>query len=107
VGRLGCAGDIRGRRLRPGSDRSPYRSAAATRDGEQDKSEGSEDALSPELTPPKSLAVNLATGTTGLVAVLLLVWMTRVPWRALFSSRRAFDRRLGVRMQRLRGAGPG
>lgn len=55
--------------------------------------EGSDDPLSPELTPLKSLAVNLATGATGLVAVLLLVWMTRVPWRALFSSRRAFDRR--------------
>jgi uncharacterized protein len=55
--------------------------------------EGSDDPLSPELTPPKSLAVNLATGATGLAAVLLLVWMTRVPWRALFSSRRAFDRR--------------
>ncbi len=41
----------------------------------------------------KSLAVNLATGATGLVAVLLLVWMTQVPWRALFSPRRAFDRR--------------
>ncbi|WP_433559383.1 hypothetical protein ACQPWY_14610 [Pseudonocardia xinjiangensis] len=41
--------------------------------------EGSDDPLSPELTPLKSLAVNLATGATGLVAVLLLVWMTRVP----------------------------
>ncbi|MCH6171894.1 CPBP family intramembrane glutamic endopeptidase [Pseudonocardia alaniniphila] len=55
--------------------------------------EGSDDPLSPELTPLKSLAVNVATGATGLVAVLLLVWMTRVPWSALFSSRRAFDRR--------------
>ena len=53
--------------------------------------EASADPLSPELTPLKSLAVNLATGATGLVAVLLLVWMTRVPWRALLSSRRAFD----------------
>lgn len=55
--------------------------------------EGSDDPLSPELTPLKSLAVNLATAATALVAVLLLVWMTRVPWRALFSHRRAFDRR--------------
>jgi membrane protease YdiL (CAAX protease family) len=55
--------------------------------------EGSDDPLSPELTPLKSLAVNLATATTGLVAVLLLVRMTGVPWRALLSWRRAFDRR--------------
>jgi membrane protease YdiL (CAAX protease family) len=55
--------------------------------------EGSDDPLSPELTPLKSLAVNLATGATGLVAVLLLVRMTGVPWRALLSWRRAFDRR--------------
>ena len=55
--------------------------------------ECSNDPLSPELTPLKSLAVNLATAATGLVAVGLLVWMTRVPWRALLSSRRAFDRR--------------
>lgn len=55
--------------------------------------EGSDDPLSPELTPLKSLALNLATGATGLVAVLLMVWMTRMPWRALLSSRRAFDRR--------------
>jgi uncharacterized protein len=55
--------------------------------------EGSDDPLSPELTPLKTLAVNLATAATGLVAVLLLMWMTRVPWRALFSHRRAFDRR--------------
>lgn len=55
--------------------------------------EGGDDPLSPELTPLRSLAVNLATGATGVVAVLLLIWMTRVPWRALFSSPRAFDRR--------------
>lgn len=54
---------------------------------------GSDDPLSTEFTPEKSLAANLAIGVTGLVAVLMLVWMTRVPWRALFSLRRAFDRR--------------
>lgn len=55
--------------------------------------EGSDDPLSPELTPLKYLAVNLATAATGLIAVLLLRWMTGVPWRALLSLRRAFDRR--------------
>jgi membrane protease YdiL (CAAX protease family) len=55
--------------------------------------EGSDDPMSPEFTPLKTAAVNLAIGATGLVAILLLVWMTRVPWRLLFSSRRAFDGR--------------
>jgi membrane protease YdiL (CAAX protease family) len=55
--------------------------------------EGTDDPLDPQFTPLEALAVNLAIGATGLVAVLLLVWMTRVPWRALLSSRRAFDRR--------------
>lgn len=55
--------------------------------------EGSDDAMSTEFTPLKSLAVNLAIGATGLVAVLLLAWMTRAPWRTLLSPRRAFDRR--------------
>lgn len=55
--------------------------------------EGSDDPLSPEFTPLKSLAVNLAIGAAGLVAVLLLMWMTRVPWRTLVSPRRAFDGR--------------
>lgn len=55
--------------------------------------EGGDDPLDPEFTPLEALAVNLAIGATGLVAVLLLVWMTRTPWRALLSSRRAFDRR--------------
>jgi len=54
---------------------------------------GSDDPLSTEFTPEKSLAANLAIGITGVVAVLLLVWMTGVPWRALFSLRRAFDGR--------------
>lgn len=55
--------------------------------------EGSADPMSPELTPSKSLALNLSIGSTGLVAVLLLMWMTRVPWRVLLSPRRPFDRR--------------
>jgi membrane protease YdiL (CAAX protease family) len=55
--------------------------------------EGTDDPLDPEFTPLEALALNLAHGATGLVAVLLLVRMTRVPWRALLSSRRAFDRR--------------
>lgn len=73
--------------------------------------EGSDDPLSPEFTPLKALAVNLAIGATGLVAVLLLGWMTRVPWRTLFSPRRAFDgRRLihySVGAALLVGAGAG
>ena len=55
--------------------------------------EGSDDPLSPEFTPLKSLATNLSIGATGLVAVLLPVRMARVPWRSLFSTTRAFDRR--------------
>ncbi len=55
--------------------------------------EGSDDPMSPEFTPLKSLAVNLAIGATGVVAVLLLAWMTRAPWRSLFSPLRVFDRR--------------
>ena len=35
--------------------------------------EGSADPMSPELTPSKSLALNLSIGSTGLVAVLLLL----------------------------------
>lgn len=53
--------------------------------------EGSEDPLSAEFTPFKALAVNLSIGATGVVALLLMMWMTRVPWHALFTIRRAFD----------------
>lgn len=71
--------------------------------------EGSDDPMSPEFTPLKSAAVNLAIGATGLVAILLLVWMTRVPWRLLLSSRRGFDRRrlvhYGIRAALLVAAG--
>ncbi|MFB9386827.1 CPBP family intramembrane glutamic endopeptidase [Pseudonocardia petroleophila] len=55
--------------------------------------EGSDDPFAPGLTPLKSLAANLSIGATGLVAILLLVWMTRVPWRLLLTPQRAFDRR--------------
>ena len=58
---------------------------------------GSDDPLSTEFTPEKALAANLAIGVTGLVAVLMLVWLSGVPWRALFSHRRAFD---GLRLAR-------
>ena len=58
--------------------------------------DGSDDPFSAEFTPWKSLAANLSIGATGLVALLLLAWMTRVPWRVLLSPLRRFDgRRLG------------
>jgi uncharacterized protein len=53
--------------------------------------EGSNDPMSPTITPLKFLAVNLATIVTGVLAVLLLAWLARVPWRALISSPRGFD----------------
>ncbi|ANY08000.1 CPBP family intramembrane glutamic endopeptidase [Pseudonocardia sp. HH130630-07] len=55
--------------------------------------EGADDPLAAGLTPLKALAVNLSIGATGVVAILLLVWMTRVPVRSLFTTRRAFDGR--------------
>ncbi len=55
--------------------------------------EGSDDPLAPTFTPLKFLAVNLSVGATGLLAILLLMWMTGVPWRSLISSPRAFDAR--------------
>ncbi|ALE84059.1 CPBP family intramembrane glutamic endopeptidase [Pseudonocardia sp. HH130629-09] len=58
--------------------------------------EGSDDPFSAEFTPLKSLAANLSIGATGVVALLLLAWMTRVPWRLLLSPLRRFDgQRLG------------
>lgn len=53
--------------------------------------EGSNDPMSPTMTPLKFLAVNLATIVTGVLAVVLLAWLARVPWRALISSPRGFD----------------
>ncbi|WP_229403286.1 CPBP family intramembrane glutamic endopeptidase [Micromonospora okii] len=58
--------------------------------------EGSDDPMSPTMTPLKSLGVNLSIGASGVVAILLLARITRVPWRSLISSPRAFDaHRLG------------
>lgn len=55
--------------------------------------EGSDDPMSTDITPLKFLALNLSILSAGVVAILLLVWMARVPWRSLISSRRAFDAR--------------
>lgn len=53
--------------------------------------EGSDDPMAPTFTPLKFLAVNVATGMAGVVAILLLVWLAKVPWRSLISSPRALD----------------
>jgi uncharacterized protein len=55
--------------------------------------QGSDDPLSPELTPLMSLAVNASIGLTGVVALLVTARMARVPWRELLSGRRALDGR--------------
>ncbi|MEU8206474.1 CPBP family intramembrane glutamic endopeptidase [Streptosporangium sp. NPDC049046] len=55
--------------------------------------EGSDDPMSATFTPLKFLAVNLSVGATGALAILLLVWTAKVPWRSLISSPRAFDAR--------------
>ncbi|MET7834664.1 CPBP family intramembrane glutamic endopeptidase [Micromonospora sediminicola] len=55
--------------------------------------EGSDDPMAATLTPLKFLAVNLSIGAAGVLAVLLLVWIAKVPWRSLISSPRAFDAR--------------
>ncbi|MFI6423754.1 CPBP family intramembrane glutamic endopeptidase [Promicromonospora sp. NPDC050880] len=58
--------------------------------------EGSDDPLSPTFTPLKLLAINLSVGLSGLLAIVLLATLAKVPWRSLISSPRAFDgRRLG------------
>ncbi|WP_410812780.1 CPBP family intramembrane glutamic endopeptidase [Micromonospora sp. 067-2] len=73
--------------------------------------EGSDDPLSATFTPLKFLAVNLSIGAAGVLAILLLVWIAKVPWRSLISSPRAFDaRRLRyylIRAALLVGAGIG
>ncbi|MFI5933859.1 lysostaphin resistance A-like protein [Actinoplanes sp. NPDC051494] len=51
------------------------------------------DPLESTLTPLKLLAANLSTGLTALLAVVLVTWFARVPWRSVFSSPRRFDRR--------------
>lgn len=55
--------------------------------------EGSDNPLAPTMTPLKFLAVNLATIATGVLAILLLARLARVPWRSLISSPRPFDAR--------------
>ncbi|MEU8382542.1 type II CAAX endopeptidase family protein [Streptosporangium sp. NPDC048865] len=55
--------------------------------------EGSDDPLAATFTPLKFLAVNLSVGTAGVLAILLLAWTAKVPWRSLISSPRAFDAR--------------
>ncbi|MFF3438816.1 CPBP family intramembrane glutamic endopeptidase [Streptosporangium sp. NPDC002721] len=55
--------------------------------------EGSDDPLAATVTPLKFLAVNLSVGATGVLAILLLAWTARVPWRSLISWPRAFDAR--------------
>lgn len=55
--------------------------------------EGSDDPLSPTYTPLRFLADSLSIGVTGVLAILLLVWMAKVPWRSLLSSPRALDKR--------------
>ncbi|AZB41739.1 CPBP family intramembrane metalloprotease [Bacillus sp. FJAT-42376] len=54
--------------------------------------EGSDEPLSPAYTPLRFLSDSLSIGVTGVLAVLLLAWMAKVPWRSLLSSPRAFDR---------------
>jgi membrane protease YdiL (CAAX protease family) len=54
--------------------------------------EGSTDPFSTEFTPLKLLAVNLSIGATGVVALLLLKWMTKAPWSAFLTGRRAVDK---------------
>ena len=55
--------------------------------------EGSDDPMSATFTPLKLLAINLSVGLAGVLAVLLLARLARVPWRSLISSPRAFDGR--------------
>lgn len=53
--------------------------------------EGSDDPLSPTITPLKFLASNLSIGLAGLLAVLLTARLGKVPWRSVLSSPRRFD----------------
>ncbi|WP_440072169.1 lysostaphin resistance A-like protein [Streptosporangium sp. OZ121] len=55
--------------------------------------EGSDDPMAATFTPLKFLAVNLSVGAAGVLAILLLAWTAKVPWRSLISSPRAFDAR--------------
>lgn len=51
------------------------------------------DPFAPELTPLKLLAANISTGLTALLALALVGWFAKVPWRVVFSAPRIFDRR--------------
>jgi membrane protease YdiL (CAAX protease family) len=51
------------------------------------------DPFAPELTPLKLLAANISTGLTALLALALVGWFAKVPWRVVFSAPRSFDRR--------------
>jgi membrane protease YdiL (CAAX protease family) len=55
--------------------------------------EGSDNPMSPTFTPLKFLAINLSVGLAGVLAIVLLAWLAKVPWRSLISSPRAFDGR--------------
>jgi membrane protease YdiL (CAAX protease family) len=55
--------------------------------------EGSDDPMSATFTPLRLLAINLSVGLAGLLAILLLASLAKVPWRSLISSPRAFDGR--------------
>lgn len=55
--------------------------------------EGSDDPMSADFTPLKLLAINISIGAAGVLAILLLVWIAKVPWRSLISFPRAFDAR--------------
>lgn len=55
--------------------------------------EGSDDPMSATFTPLKLLAINLSVGIAGVLAVLLLAWLAKVPWLSLISSPRAFEGR--------------
>ncbi|MFI7226331.1 lysostaphin resistance A-like protein [Nonomuraea angiospora] len=55
--------------------------------------EGSDDPMSATFTPLKLLAINLSVGISGVVAILLLARLAKVPWRSLISSPRTFDGR--------------
>ncbi|MEU8419614.1 CPBP family intramembrane glutamic endopeptidase [Micromonospora sp. NPDC048835] len=55
--------------------------------------EGSDDPMSATMTPLKFLAINISIGAAGVLAILLLGWIAKVPWRSLISFPRAFDAR--------------
>jgi membrane protease YdiL (CAAX protease family) len=59
--------------------------------------EGPADPNRPALTPLTILASGVSTAIAAVLMTLLVARMGKVPWRAVFSHRRAFDRRrLGI-----------